>query len=97
MAAPARRVEARDILVGYVVLASAIAFVLAMIDKMRARRAGQRIPERVLLGAALLGGSPGLLLAMLVVRHKTRKASFLLRLVLVLALQGAAVWLYMRA
>ena len=89
--------EARVVLAAYLVLASAIAFVLAVVDKSRARRAGNRIPERVLLGAALVGGSPGLLLAMLVARHKTRKASFLLRFALILALQAAAVWLYLRA
>lgn len=36
-----------------------------------------RIPEMVLLTAALIGGSLGLLIGMSMFRHKTRKAGFL--------------------
>jgi uncharacterized membrane protein YsdA (DUF1294 family) len=36
------------------------------------------VPEAALLALALLGGWPGEALAMLAVRHKTRKAAFLL-------------------
>jgi uncharacterized membrane protein YsdA (DUF1294 family)/cold shock CspA family protein len=47
-------------------------------DKYRATQGGRRIPEAVLLGLALLGGSPAAALGMAVLRHKTRKVSFLL-------------------
>lgn len=82
--------------IAWIVALSLAAFALAVFDKLRARRGGVRIPERVLLGAALVGGSPGLLLAMLVARHKTRKASFLLAFAMVVALQIAAVWAWLR-
>lgn len=71
---------------------SVVAFGAAAFDKARARRGAGRVPERVLLGLALAGGSPGLLLAMMVVRHKTRKLAFLAPLALILILQGAIVW-----
>lgn len=82
--------------IAWIVALSLAAFILAVFDKLRARRGGGRIPERVLLGAALVGGSPGLLLAMLVARHKTRKASFLLAFAMVVAVQIAAVWAWLR-
>lgn len=63
--------------VAWIAAASALAFALALFDKHRAQGGGWRVKERTLLGLALVGGSPGLGAAMLVARHKTRKASFL--------------------
>lgn len=45
-------------------------------DKVRARRHDERIPERVLLGIALLGGALGACLGMWLFRHKTRHWRF---------------------
>lgn len=84
------------IALAWVVALSLFAFGLAVLDKSRARRGAPRIPERALLGSALVGGSPGLLLGMLLARHKTRKPSFLLGFALVVALQVGIVWLYLR-
>lgn len=73
---------------------SLVAFVVAVHDKRQARRRQGRVSERALLLLALAGGSPGLLAAMLLARHKTRKGSFLLRFGLVLVLQLLLVaWL----
>ena len=68
-----------------------IAFLLAINDKMRARRSAHRIPERTLLGVALIGGSVGLLTGMVLARHKVRKPSFLGRLLFVVLVQAAIV------
>ena len=89
--------DALTILLAWVALASLVAFLLALHDKRRAKRGGARVPERVLLGAALFGGSPGLLLGMLVARHKTRKPSFLLGFALVVTVQAAVAYLLLRA
>ena len=83
-------------LVGWLALASVAAFALCVLDKARARRGGRRVRERTLLVAALVGGSPGLLLGMLLARHKTRKGAFLAPLALILLAQGAAAWLALR-
>lgn len=45
-------------------------------DKARAMAGKRRVPERDLLGLALIGGTPGALLARQVFRHKTRKQPF---------------------
>jgi len=45
-------------------------------DKAIAGGKRRRVPERTLLVLALLGGSPGALLAMGLFRHKTAKAGF---------------------
>jgi uncharacterized membrane protein YsdA (DUF1294 family) len=56
-------------------------------DKQRARAGDRRIPEADLLGLALLGGSPGALIARQVFRHKTRKEPFSTQLQVIAALQ----------
>jgi uncharacterized membrane protein YsdA (DUF1294 family) len=67
------------------------AFALYAFDKYAARRGGRRVPERVLLGAALLGGTPAVLVAGLVTRHKTAKRSFRLLFALNVLIQLAAL------
>ena len=51
-------------------------FLLFRLDKERAIAGGRRIAESDLLGLALVGGSPGALLARQVLRHKTDKQPF---------------------
>ncbi len=85
------------ILLAWVGAASLVDFALAVADKSQARRGGARVRERTLLAWALAGGSPGLVLAMLLARHKTRKAAFLLPLGGILVAQAAAAWLLLRA
>lgn len=80
------------LLLGWIGAASVVAFAMGVLDKSRARRGAGRIPEATLLGVALAGGSPGLLFAMVLARHKTRKLGFLLPFVLIVALQAAALW-----
>ena len=55
---------------------SALAFLLFGWDKLMAKAGRSRIPEAALLAAALLGGGAGALLGMLLFRHKIRKAPF---------------------
>lgn len=56
----------------YLITLSVITLVLYGTDKRRARANAWRIPERVLLGASLLGGAVGGLLGMRLFRHKTK-------------------------
>ena len=46
-------------------------------DKTAAQNAGRRIPESTLHLMSLVGGWPGALIAQVLLRHKTRKLSFL--------------------
>ena len=67
-------------------------------DKLAAVQGRSRIPERLLLVLAALGGSPGALVARPVFRHKTRKQPFCGWLTLIVFVQvvaivaGLAVW-----
>jgi uncharacterized membrane protein YsdA (DUF1294 family) len=60
-------------------------------DKQRSMAGERRIPESDLLGLALIGGSPGALLARKLFRHKTRKEPFSTQLLLIVALQVGAL------
>lgn len=60
-----------------------LTFVVWGFDKRRARRGGRRVPEAQLLLLTLLGGVGGAWLGCSAFRHKTRKTSFRIQLVLV--------------
>ena len=60
----------------YLVLVNALAFLLMLIDKIKAKKKMWRIPERVLLGVSAIGGSLGGLLGMQLFRHKTKHLQF---------------------
>ena len=60
-------------------------------DKLAAVDGRSRIPERLLLLLAALGGGPGALLARPVFRHKTRKQPFGAWLTLIVFVQAVAV------
>ena len=63
-------------LVPYLFLINAAALLLMHQDKRNARTRQWRVPEVVLLGLAILGGSLGGTLAMILFRHKTKKTMF---------------------
>lgn len=73
----------------YLLLINAAAFVLMLADKIKARKNRWRIPERTLIGSALLGGSIGALLGMYTFRHKTRHLKFTLGVPTILLAQIA--------
>ena len=56
----------------YLLLINAVAFLLMLVDKIKAKKNRWRIRERTLFGSALLGGSIGALLGMYTFRHKTK-------------------------
>lgn len=60
----------------WLVAISLVTFCYYGFDKYRARSNGDRIPEVVLHGLAILGGTLGAYLGMWFFRHKTIKSSF---------------------
>ena len=56
----------------YVGVVSVLAFLLYGIDKFKAKNHGYRIPEKVLITIALIGGAIGAIFGRSVFRHKTR-------------------------
>jgi uncharacterized membrane protein YsdA (DUF1294 family) len=82
----------------YLLGINAAAFIAFARDKRRAIDGARRIPERVLLQIAAVGGILGSLAAQHVLRHKTRKEPFRTQLWLIAAVQVvafgvAAVWI----
>lgn len=76
-----------EILYLYLILINASALLLMLIDKRRAVKNLWRIPEKVLLLTALIGGSLGAIWGMKLARHKTQKPRFFIGLPLIFALQ----------
>lgn len=79
------------LILAYLLIINAVGFVLMLVDKLKAKKSLWRIPEKTLIGTALLGGSVGCLLGMYTVRHKTQHLKFTWGIPLILALQIAAV------
>lgn len=75
------------ILAGYVCLINIVAFVTMAVDKRKAVKGKWRIPEKTLLGLAILGGSVGAIAGMYTFRHKTRHRLFTVGLPVILILQ----------
>ncbi|CAD5343909.1 DUF1294 domain-containing protein [Flavobacterium bizetiae] len=78
-----------NILLLYFLLINSIAFILAGYDKHLAINHKRRIPENTLFAFAAVGGSVGLLLAMIIFRHKTSKPSFILKFSAIVFIQIA--------
>lgn len=80
----------------YLAIINAFSFLLMLSDKHRAKKKLWRIPEKVLLGSALLGGSLGALLGMYTFRHKTRHRRFSVGLPLIFIAQAILILLLVK-
>ena len=83
------------LLLVYLLIINALAFVLMLADKYKAKKNLWRIPEATLFLVAAIGGSIGSILGMYTFRHKTKHVSFLLGMPLILAVQIVIVILIM--
>ena len=79
----------------YLILVNAIAFLLMLIDKQKAKKKKWRIPEATLIGSAAIGGSIGALAGMYTFRHKTKHPKFTIGIPVILVLQIAAAVLFL--
>jgi uncharacterized membrane protein YsdA (DUF1294 family) len=75
----------------YLLVVNILTMFVFRLDKSAAEAGNRRVPERTLLGLAVIGGSPGAWLASHLFRHKTRKQPFRVTLLIILALQVAIV------
>lgn len=62
----------------YLIGINLICFLLMFIDKKKAKYDKWRIPEKILITIAILGGSIGGIAGMYLFRHKTKKIKFFL-------------------
>ena len=83
-------------IVAYPAFISLLAVILTLHDKSAAQRHKRRVRESTLLLVSALGGSAAMLVTMLLIRHKTKHAKFMVGLPLMIALQiavvAAALW-----
>ena len=75
----------------YLLVVNLLTFFIYGIDKLLAKMQKWRVPERFLIGLALLGGSIGGFLGMKCFHHKTRKAKFYIGVPAILLLQCALI------
>jgi uncharacterized membrane protein YsdA (DUF1294 family) len=73
----------------YLIAVSLLAVLLTVYDKNAARKHAWRVRERTLLTVSALGGSAAMFLALLAVRHKTRRAKFMVGIPLIILAQIA--------
>lgn len=71
----------------YLIIINIVGISVMGIDKAKAIRHVWRIPEKVLFGVSLLGGSVGTWAGMYLFRHKTRHWYFVVGMPLILAIQ----------
>lgn len=87
----------REIFFGYLAAVSLLSVIVAVADKIKARRGERRVPENTLMLLAALGGSAAMLVTMLLIRHKTRHIQFMLGIPIIMILQAPVVyWLLTR-
>lgn len=75
------------ILLIHFLIVNSFTFLAAGYDKYLAVKNKRRIPEKTLFVLGLFGGTVGLLLAMVIFRHKTSKPSFIVKFCGILFLQ----------
>lgn len=85
------------ILLIYLAIINFVAFVAYAIDKANAIEHRSRIRIVTLLGLAFIGGSIGSLLAMYLLRHKTRKDYFTVGIPLIMIMQVVVIFYVMNA
>lgn len=88
-----------DFVLSWLMAINLVAFFVYRRDKQLAQKEKWRIAERVLLGLALFGGTPGAILAIYRQRHKIHKKEFLRKFwpIVMLHLFLLAVLLYLIA
>ena len=85
-----------DGIILYLIVINVVAFLAFGLDKLKAKADAWRIPEKTLLGLAVIGGSVGAILGMRTFRHKTRHKQFSVGLPVILAVQLIIVALLLR-
>lgn len=71
----------------YLIVINLFGLILMAIDKSKAVRHRWRIPEKTLFLVAIIGGSVGVWIGMYACRHKTKHASFVVGVPVILILQ----------
>ena len=82
----------KNVLFIYLLIINAVTFFVYLLDKHNAKKKLYRVSEKNLIVLVLVGGSAGALLAMYILRHKTKHLFFTLSVPIILLLQVAGIW-----
>ena len=80
-------------LIVYLALINIWAVIICAKDKIKSRTKGKRIKEKTLFVLSLMGGSVGMYITMLLIRHKTNHKRFILGIPAIIVVQ-AVIFLY---
>ena len=80
----------------YLLIVNAVAFLLMLVDKRSAQKKLWRIPESTLMMSAAIGGSIGALAGMYTFQHKTKHVKFTLGVPAILIAQILGAFLMIR-
>lgn len=81
----------------YLCLINAVAAAVCILDKIRAKKHGWRISEKMLFFLSAAGGSVGMYAAMRIIRHKTLHKRFMIGIPLIFAAETLIlVYLYIK-
>ena len=83
-----------SIFLAYIALISIISVIVCIYDKKisKKNRVELRTPEKTLLLLSALGGSVAMFITMLLVRHKTKHAKFMVGIPVIIILQAALIF-----
>ncbi len=86
-----------DPIEAWLITANVVTVMFFGYDKLLAWSGRNRIPEKVLFGLSLIGGSPGGLVSMLIFWHKIKKSSFqrIFWAIVILQTFVGSVWVFM--
>jgi uncharacterized membrane protein YsdA (DUF1294 family) len=79
-----------------VLIINIFGFILVAIDKNKARKNQWRISEKTFFIISAFGGGPGVYAGLFVFRHKTRHMSFMAGIPLIIVLQLALLYYFLR-
>ena len=86
-----------EYIITYFLIISLVAMVFTVYDKIASKKLRKhRVPEKILLLIAAIGGSVAELLTMLIIRHKTKHKKFMIGIPVILVIQIAIAVFLMR-
>ena len=82
----------------YIICVNIFSFVIYGIDKLKAlnNKKTRRISENTLFFLVFVGGNVGAIVSMFTFRHKIKKLSFMIKYILIIAIQILGYYFYLR-
>lgn len=79
-----------EYIIAYFLIISMVTVLFTVYDKLASKKLRKhRVPEKVLITLAVIGGSVAELLTMLIIRHKTKHKKFMIGLPVIIIIQVA--------